>query len=184
MVHSQQHQKNWTPTRTDYTNQVTDEDYQGIIGYHNPIWKYIINRHDDRDNLCPLNIVGYVAIPLAIEFSQWGFPVTYITSSFEGVKKAKKDCEIHSGSFKNLYYFDFVKDCPSAKVTIFIDVIDKLQKDEMFEFLDMLLRRGREIVCAVRNDRNWRDLLSGKYLVNVSEYRDKQFCLLTLKENG
>lgn len=182
MVRLPQQKRQWTQTKTDYTNQITDDSYQGVVGYHNPIWKYLIN-HYDGDILCPLNVVGYVAIPLAIEFSQWGFPVTYITDSLEGVKKAEKDCEIHSGKFKDLFYFDFIKDCTPAKVTIFVNILEELDSDEMFMFLDMLLRRSREVVCAVRNDRNWRNLLSGKYSVNVSEYKDKQFCLITLQEN-
>jgi hypothetical protein len=142
----------------------------------------MINRHDGKV-LCPINVVGYTAIPLAIEFSQWGFPVAYITDTYEGVKKATEDCKQHSGNFKDLLYFDFIKNCPSAKVTLFIDIIDKLKESDLYIFVDMLLRRSREIICAVRNDRDWKSLLSGKYRVNVSNYNDKQFCLITIKEN-
>lgn len=182
MVHLPQTRRQWTPTKNNYTGQLTDDSYQGIVGYHNPIWKYIINHHDSGI-LLPITIIGYTAIPLAVEFSQWGFPVTYITDTYEGVQKATKDCEIHSGAFKKMYYSNFINDCPSGSVTIFIGIIDQLQSDDLFIFLDMLLRRSREVVCAVRNDRNWRELLSGKYDVNVSQYNDKQFYLITLKEN-
>ena len=184
MVHSPQQRNQWTKNRNNYTGQITDESYQGILGYHNPIWKYVINRYDDLNgNLCPITVVGYTAIPLAIEFSQWGFPVTYITETYEGVKKAKADCEIHSGKFKDFYYSDFINDCPGSKLIIFVGIIDKLKKDEMFDFIDMLLRRGREIIFSVRNDRDWRNIFSGKYITNVSKYSDQQFCLITLKEN-
>lgn len=171
--------KGWTETKTNYRGQTTDENYQGIVGYHNPIWKYMINNHDG-DVLHPINVIGNVAVPLAIELSQWGFPTNFITDKYEGVKKAKADSEIHSGNFKKTIYCDFLFDCPPAKVTIFINIIDQIEKEDMYDFLDMLLLRSREVVCAVRNDRDWKKLLSGKYRFNMSIYKDKQFCLLTL----
>lgn len=178
MVHSPQ-QKEWTQTNNNYRGQIADDTYHGIVGYHNPMWRYMINRHDGKV-LPPINVIGYTAIPLAIEFAQWGFPTTYICETLEGVKKAKKDCEIHSGNFKNLFYADFIKDCPNAKLTLFINIIDRLPIDDTYNFLDMLLRRSREIICAVKNDRDWRNLLGGKYSVDMTQYKDKQFCLLTI----
>ena len=178
MVHSPQ-QKEWTQTNNNYKGQVTDETYQGVVGYHNPLWRYMINRHDGKV-LPPINVIGYTAIPLAIEFSQWGFPVTYITDTLEGVKKAKNDCEIHSGNFKNLHWFDFIKDCPNNKLTLFINIIDRLPIDDTYDFLDMLLRRSMEVICAVRNDRDWKGLLSSKYDVSMTEYKDNEFILLTI----
>jgi len=182
MVHLPQHRKQWTQEKNNFQGQLTDETYHGILGYHNPIWRHLINKHDGKV-LHPINVLGYTAIPLAVEFAQWGFPVTYITDSYQGVKKAKTDCEIHSGVFKELLHFDFYKNCPQAKLTIFINIIDDLQEDEIFTYLDVLLRRTREIVCAVRNDRSWKDLLDSKYDVDMSEYKDKQFCLLIIKEH-
>lgn len=182
MVHSPQQRKEWTQEKSKYTGQITDDTYHGIVGYHNPMWRYMINRHDG-DTLCPINILGYTAIPLAIEFSQWGFPVTFVTSTYDGVKRAKEDCEQHSGNFKKFLYFDFTKDCPNAKITLFINIIDTLPEDDIFNFIDMLLRRSREIICSVKNDRDWRKVLSGKYSIDMSEYKDKQFCLLNIKEN-
>ena len=177
-----QPQPKWTQTKVDYKGQTTDENYQGVVGYHNPLWRYIINHHP-TDDLPPICVVGNTAIPLAIEFSQFGFPTTFVTDNEDGVKKAKNDCEIHSGKFKNFYYADYIKTSPSSKIIIFVNVLDQLKGDEVFDFLDMLLRRCREVVCAVRNDRNWREVLSGNYNINMSQYSDGSFVLLSIKEN-
>lgn len=163
-------------------NQLKDEEYHLTLAYHNPLWRYVTQRFTN-EAACPVTVLGYDSIPLAIELSQWTYPVTYITDTHEGVEKAKKDCEIQAGSFKDFYYFDFGKNCPASRIVLFIGLLQEIPDDEIIEFLEMLLRRCREVVCGVPNIKDWYHLLSGKFNFDMEYYHKNEFVKLVIKEH-
>ena len=163
--------------------QLSDEVYKGVNYYHRFVWGYIVNHYRNEIG-SPLIVLGYAAIPLAIELSQWDYPVTYITDTFAGVKKAKRDCEIQAGKFKNIFYFDFSRNCPKGRLLTFLGVLEQMRDQEALEFLSMLLRRVQEVVFAVQADRNWFKVLNGHFDLYMKEYPKKDFYLIALKENG
>lgn len=84
---------------------------------------------------------------------------------------------------KHNVWFDYRKNCMPGAVTCFIGVIDEFRLDEeIFRFLDMLLRRSVEIVCTVYVDRDWKELLGDRYYLKVIPYPDKPFVVLTMKQ--
>lgn len=108
--------------------QVTDEAYYASVAIHDPLWRYIISHYDkeiyDHINVSPVTILGYRAVPVAIELTQWGYEVNIITDRVEDFIRAKKDCEIQAGSPKQLLYFDYTKNVPRSCVISFIGIID------------------------------------------------------------
>src|SRR3990167_2634870 len=160
--------------------QLQDEDYHEVLAIHNYLWRYITT-HYPKENQCPIAVLGYAAIPIAIELSQWTYPITYITNTYEGVVKAKKDCEIQAGSFQDLLYFDFYKNCPRVRVIAFIGALEGLQPYEIHDYLDLLLRRSNEIVCAVSIKRDWTQILGGKFDYRLKMYPKGVYYLLTIK---
>ena len=165
-----------------YKGQLKDEEYYLTLAKHNFLWRYIVTRYP-KEATSPLCVLGYSAIPIAIELSQWTYPVTYITDTYEGVIKAKQDCKIQAGFFKDFYYFDFGKNCPPSCVISFIGLLDQLPLDELYDYIDLLLRRCREIVCAVPNNRDWEALFKHQYRLIMKEYPEKDWMLLCIKEN-
>lgn len=179
-------QKGWRDSspRVGYSqNQLRDEDYHKTLAFHNPLWRYII-KHYPKEAQTPIAILGYSAIPIAIELSQWTYPIIYITDTYEGVKKAKRDCEIQAGFFKHFLYFNYQYNCPRVRITTFLEALVGWSKLEIYQFLDLLLRRCNEIVCAVPDDRNWSKILEGRYDYNMYKYPKNNYYLLTIKENG
>lgn len=157
--------------KAGYTKgQLEDQAYYAMLAYHDPLWRYVVTRFKDEKN-CPVVVLGYHAIPIAIELSQWTYPVTYVTDTYEGVKKAQKDCEIQAGFFKDFYYFDFKGNIPQARVAIFMGILDDLAEDQIHRYLDLLLRRVRVVVCAQKSPRDWQKILGDRYNVEVYPYK-------------
>ena len=184
-------QRGWQDSspRIGYSRgQITDEAYYASVAIHDPLWRYIIAHYDkeiyDHENTTPVTVLGYRALPVAIELTQWGYDVSILTNKFEDFMRAKKDCEIQAGSPKQLFYFDFTKNVPRGCVISFIGIIDTFKSDsQIFDFLDLCLRRNREVVCAVHNDRDWKELLEKKYEVVIKPYPIGKFLFMSLKES-
>ena len=168
--------------------QITDEQYYASVAIHDPLWRYIISHYDkeiyDHQNTTPVTVLGYRGVPVAIELTQWGYDVSILTNKLEDFIRAKKDCEIQAGSPKQLFYFDFTKNVPRGCVISFIGIIDTFKDNaQIFDFIDLCLRRNREVVCAVRDDRDWRELLEKKYEVVLKPYPIGKYLFLSVKES-
>lgn len=159
-----------------------DEEYKKTNYEHRKLWGYIVN-HYKKEAQCPIVVAGYDSIPIAIELSQWGYPITFLTDSLEGVKKARKDCQTHAGTFKELLHFEFGKNVPRSRLVTFLGILEQMEDDEIPDFISMLLRRSQEVVCSVRVGRNWERILGGKFDLDVRLYNSKQFYLLIIREN-
>lgn len=183
-----QHQRGWQQNgaRTgQYNGQLTDEQYYASLAIHEPLWRYIV-RHYVKEiygkNIDSVNILGYRAIPVAIELSQWGYEVAFLTPNHEEIKRAKKDYEIQAGFVKDNIWFDYRSNVPPATITCFIGLLDEFPEYKMYEFLDMCLRRSEEIVCAVKNNHDWEKILDGRYDFTLQKYPVGGYSLLTIKE--
>lgn len=182
-------QKGWRPSSPGVgyaNNQITDEEYYGSVAKHDPLWRYIVQHYPKEvygQNLAEIVILGYPTLPVAIELSQWFYPVTFITDSQEELKKAKRDCEIQAGFLKERILFQYRHNVPRSAVTAFIGIIDEFPQDaQVMRYLDLLLRRCEEVVCAVALNRDWRAILEGKYDMKLLPYPDGIHGLLTIKE--
>lgn len=173
--------RNSSPKAGYANNSLGDEDYHRTLAFHNPLWRYII-QHYKKESQCPIAFFGRRIIPLAIELSQWTYPITFITSTLAGIKQAQRDCEIQAGTFKELLYFNYQFNCPRNRVIAFLSVLEGLTASEMIDFLEVMLRRSNEIVTAVPYDRDWRGILKGKFNFDMKKYPDKDFYLLTIKD--
>ena len=168
------------------SGQLQDEDYYASLALHDPLWRYVISRYDkeifDHQNTAVVNVLGYRALPVAIELSQWGYEINFLCQSEEERQKTKVDIEKQAGFLKENLFFDFTKNCPRGTVVCFIGVVDEFFRDEdMFSFLDTLLRRNLEVVFAVYNSKDWKRTLEDRYEVNVKPYPDQSVSLITLK---
>lgn len=162
--------------------QLKDEEYHLTLAYYDKLWRHIVTRYPN-EAVSPVCVLGYSAIPIAIELSQWTYPVTYITDTWKGVLRAKKDCEVQAGFFKDFLYFDFTRNIPHTRVVTFIGIIDTMELKDMYNYLDLLLRRSREVVCAVSNKKSWARLLEGRYYFNIMTPDRGDFVILTIKTN-
>lgn len=165
--------------------QLSDEEISGSLQLHDPLWRYIV-RHYPKEvygqNLATVNVLGYQSLPIAIELSQWQYEVTFLTPYQEHLKLAKKDYEIHAGFIKTNYWFNFYNNVPNASVTTFIGILHQLKPEDMCRFIDMLLRRSEEVVCAVPDTHEWNDIFEEKYDFYQLKYPGGEGSLLALKE--
>ena len=183
-------QKGWTNSSpgVGYSKgQVTDEAYYASVAIHDPLWRYIIAHYDkeiyDHTNVFPITVLGYRGVSVAIELTQWGYDVSILTDKYEDFVRAKKDCEIQAGSPKQLFYFDYTKNVPRGCVICFIGIIDEFKQDaQIINFFNLCLCRNREVICAVHDNRDWRELLEGKYEVVIKPYPIEKYLFISLKE--
>lgn len=180
-------QKGWTnssyrPSRNlEEANYLGDEEYHDRLGVHNPLWRYIINRYTTESD-APLLVMGYEALPLAIELSQWTYPVIMVVKNEEEKKRAEYDAKRQAGFFKQIIFRDFVfsrAGYPMSRVAVFISIIDGVPDKEAKEMVEHLLKGVNEVVCAVRPNRDWRGIF-GKNLVDVLRYSKGQWMLLRI----
>lgn len=188
--------RNQNPFRKKWTNsspgvgytrgQVDDEDFHNTLALHDPLWKYIIHHYNKEVythiNIAPVIVLGYQTLPVAIELSQWGYDVIFITDKIEEQKKAKIDCKIQAGFLKENIWFNFRKNSPKAACMCFIGILDAVKTTtEVHTLIDLYLRRVREIICAIKDDRDWIELLRGKYNFKTWKYPNAPYRLLSIK---
>jgi hypothetical protein len=131
----------------------------------------------------PVVVLGYEALPAAIELSQWGYEVTLLTDNFGEIAKITKDLKIHAGNLKSTIWFDYLKNCPKAVCMCFIGILDTLQSTtRSHSLIDLWLRRVEEVICAVKKNRDWENLLRDKYCYKILPYPNSDYVLLTIKE--
>lgn len=180
-------QPGWTdnsykPSRTlEEANYLGDEEYHDRLGVHNPLWRYIIKRYS-KESDAPLLVMGYEALPLAIELSQWTYPIVMVIKNEEEKKRVEYDAKRQAGFFKQILARDVVLSragYPMSRVAIFISIIDRVPDKEARDMVNHLLKGVKEVVCAVRPNRDWRSVF-GKNLVDALRYSKGRWMLLRI----
>lgn len=158
-----------------------DEEYHNTLGVHNPLWRYIITRYT-KESEAPLLVIGYDAMALAIELSQWTYPINMVVRNNDEKKHAEYDTKRQAGFFKKLIVSNYMKGeggYPASRIAIFIGIIDRMDNEYAKKFVDFLLKGVNEVVCAVKPNRNWRDVF-GKNLADVVGYNKGNWLLLRI----
>jgi len=172
-------QKGWSensyrPSKTlEESKYLSDEEYSDRLGVHNPLWRYIIKRYTTESE-APLLVIGMEALPLAIELSQWTYPINFIVRNEQEKAKAESDSKRHAGNFKT-----FINGFKKSRVAIFIGIIDDMSDRDARRHVDYLSKGVNEVVCAVRPDRDW-ERVFGKRLVDSLKYYKGQYRLLRI----
>lgn len=174
-------QKGWTnssyrPSRNlEEAGYLGDEEYHDRLGIHNPLWRHIIKRYTTESE-APLIVIGFDTLPLAIELSQWTYPVHMVVRE-DQMKRTESDAQRQAGTFKSLV--SHIERCPRSRVAIFIGIMDDMTDDEARKYIEYLLKGVREVVCAVREDRDWKKVLGKRIQYGLRYYHD-QWRLLVL----
>lgn len=173
----------YKPARTlEEAQYLGDEEYNHRLGVHNPLWRYVIRRYT-KESDAPLLVMGYDTLSIAIELSQWTYPVIYVSETEKEVSDVKRDAQRQAGFFKELLkipYKAYRGYFPASRVAIFIGIIDEMSPDDAKIFVDNLLKSVNEIVCAVAPNRDWRSALAKYRLDGLSYYKD-QWILLRIE---
>ena len=160
--------------------------YYATVAIHDPLWRYIVRHYVKEvygENIATVNILGYSALPVAIELSQWSYPITFLTNKPQEIARAKRDYERQAGFVKNNICFNYEKNIPNATVTCFIGQLDAYHNNlDLYNRIDLYLRRCEELVCAVKNDRDWGRVLDGRYDFSIYPYPSGKTVLLAIKE--
>lgn len=182
----QGHWRNSSPKAGYTRNQLSDDDYYDSLALNDPLWRYIISHYPKEvygENRASVVVLGYKTLAVAIELTQWSYPVIFIARTYDEVKRAKRDCEIHAGSLKENIYFDYLSNIKRAHVVTFTGILDEFHSNiQVYRYLDMLLLRTGEVVCAVEDDRDWVEILRDKYDFEALQYPDKKHRLLTVRQ--
>ena len=163
---------------------ISDELYNNTLAVHDVLWRYAVIRFP-YEKECPVLTIGYGSIPIAIELSQWTYPVSYIAQSWQEKKQVLNDCEHQAGFLKDVYVIDYFRDIPRARVAIFTGLLSKLTTSQIYRWLDLSLRRVSVVVCAEMTHGipyyDWREILSKRYDVMGLWYNRKEYTFLEIK---
>lgn len=155
-------------------NYLGDEEYHDSLGVHNPLWRYIIDRYRQEWD-APIICLGFSSLPLAIELSQWTYPVSLVVQNEREIKQAESDAKRQAGSFQIIT--TDVEACPRSRVAIFVGLLDRMPEKDIKHFVDYLLKGVKEVVCAVSKDRNYPKIF-GESLVDTMRYNNNEWRLL------
>ena len=190
--HNGKNQRGWTNSVSrvgTWDNQLDDFDFQEVCTTHNHLWRnHIAKVYAPKvDNIktlkeYPIVVLGYNMLPIAVELSQWDFPVTFVTSDKHSLAKSLQDIETHAGNMKNVYAFDYTENSPRGKFIVFSDILIHLPDERKLWFIDMLLERCRIIICAEKIDYDWRSLLGKRYNIIMSRYPEGDYDLIKIKK--
>lgn len=170
--HHPNQQKGWeynAPKPGYNKGQYTDEDVDVSLANHTPLWRYVLYRFPydktpdaltGKKTIAPyVNIIGYRALPVGIELSQWDYNVNFISDSLEIINKAKKDCEIQAGFMDKFYYANSTFGVPETHITAFLGVLDELNDEYVVRYLKLLKKSSIEVITQIDKYRNWRRIL-------------------------
>ena len=162
-------------------NALSDDLHNKNLGLHAPLWLYIVEKYKNPPSSPIVGLGHLVASPL-IELSQWDFPITHVVSNYDRMLAGKKDNEIQAGFFNEMFYFDFLNNSPQGRVTTFIGIAEYLTEERLFNWLDLLLRRSREVIFAVPKDRDWHGVLIDHYDTYMAQYPKADYYLISIKD--
>ena len=163
-----------------HQNQLNDELHEQSVSKHSPMWLYVVS-HYKNEAYSPIVGLGDLVVSPLIELSQWGYPITYISDAYDRMLSTEIDLETLAGSFEKMFYSDFIKNCPRGRIIMSIGIVERLGNDDMFRWIDLLTRRGSEVLFAVPSDRDWYNLLSHKYDIFIDRYSSGDYYLLSIK---
>lgn len=158
---------------------MSDEDFHYILGYHKPAWVHILDRlpHESKH---PIVVFGKYSIPVAIELSQWGYPVSYLVKDWDEEKHIARTLDVHFGQLKIIQQ-DYLKNIPRCKAVFITDLLEYFTNiEELHIFMDMLLSRAKIVFISTTSLKNWRAILGDCYDVKMKKYRSN--FLLTIKK--
>ena len=189
-VQSGMGQRGWTPAGTkagDYADTLDDQQFYASLAIHDPLWRYIIKNYSKEKEgqhhvpITPVTVLGYGATPIAVELSQWSYPVTQIVFNKTQFKRVKKDAQLQAGSMK-VEIGDFRRWCPRGAVVCFVGILDDLPFERITSFLDMLLKQNREVIFAIKNGFRFKELFDKNYRYLAYDYPIGNYTFFSLIE--
>lgn len=160
---------------------IKDELYNNTLAVHDVLWRYVVTRFDN-EKYCPVTVIGYGSIPIAIELSQWQYPVTYIAWSEKEAEQVRTDCAAQAGFLDKLLVLSPYRRIPKTRIVIFTGLLDVLTDKEVVRYLTMLADQSVFIVCAeLTHSRDWKRLLENTFDVQGLWYNRKQYTFLELR---
>lgn len=160
-------------------NDVADDIHRHIVGKHRELWLYIIEKYR-KEASSPIVGLGDLVVSPLIELSQWGYPIIYVSNTYQRKVGAKKLFALQAGTMDKAYVLDFLKDCPKGQIITFIGIAEHIEEYRMMLWLYMLTRRAREVVFVVPIDRDWNRLLSDKYDTLITKYNSGDYYLISI----
>lgn len=161
--------------------QLNEQQYYQSLNANEPLIKYILVNYT-KESEFPLLVIGYNALPIAIELSQWTYPVIFGSFSSEETSRAKRDCEIHAGTFKQIIEKDYRYNAnfPPARVAIFSGLLNYYRDSDAIHWIKDLLNNSYEILCALPPNRNWYNVFSRAFNVFVIKETKEKWIILKI----
>lgn len=161
-------------------NYLTDDQHGETKHIHAPLWLEILDRCKEPASSTIVGLGDLVVSPL-IELSQWGFPITCVTDVYKRMLRVQQDIGVQAGEFEKMYYMNYFLDCPKGRIVTFIGIVEHLSNGQIFVWLDLLLRRCREVIFPVPVGRDWYRLLASRYDTVIRRYPSGSHELIILR---
>lgn len=104
--------------------------------------------------------LGYTLMPLAVELSQWEYPVTLIINDQRQVKGVEVNAEQYDGRIENAMCYNYYIGVPQSKIIVYFDDDPYIERQELHKYLKYLKSRCGVLIMGIIDDYDTPDLLS------------------------
>jgi hypothetical protein len=153
--------------RPQLTKYLPDEKYLANLRVREPIFKYIIQNFKFNPLMFldaikyPVLLLGYYSTPLAIELSQWNYPVTLIVKTAEEIGRVKANMERHAGIMRELFYYNYYSGVPASKIIVWVDDDFSIPEERKSEWIKYLKTRCQFLILGLKESPDIENIIEG-----------------------
>lgn len=178
-----------SPTPQDLRGRLPDDIHHVTLAIHDPLWRFILKHWYQQfegriiHNGIRVGIIGKDALPIGIELTQWNYSVHFVEDEEWKITAAKKDAKVQAGMFDDYVACDYFSDLPRCAVYAFVGILHRPEfydKRNVKRWIDLLLRRCKQIVCALRYDEKLLKYLEEEYNAHIVPYPDWRYMFVVI----
>lgn len=140
-----------------------DKTWQAHMQSKEGAFKFIIqnfvfdpNNKDDILNgtpsKYPILCLGYTLMPLAVELSQWKYPVKLIINDSRQMKGVTVNSEQYAGEIDKIECYNYYLGVDSSRVIVFFDDDPYIDREHLADYLAYLKTRCQVLVIGLIDD--------------------------------
>jgi hypothetical protein len=165
---------------------LNDDIYHAVLQVHQPLIAYVVTHYKEEiynQNRASITVFGDYTLPLAIEFTQWRYDVTFVARKQVEFEEIPEITKRFGAKIKTALWFNYLTNAPRATVIVFVDVFDTMPSSRsVISWTKILLRRCREIVCSQKIGKDWKGLLEPYFEYKEEPYPKGGRILISLRE--
>lgn len=148
-----------------------DKEWERHMSMKEAAFKFIIqnfvfdpNKADDILNGLPFKFpvlcLGYTLMPLAVELSQWKYPVTLIINDQRQIKGVNVNSEQYDGQNIETLCYNYYIGVPRSRIIVYFDDDPYIERKHLADYLRYLKTRCSTLIMGIVDDYDTPNILS------------------------